>query len=222
MRSAGAIARAFFFVLVLLLVFGARAALADERHGELIPESPGAGAGEHAEEAGGDSAEHYHPLDIRALFVQFLGFAILAAILGYFVVPSLAEALGARREKIRATFDGLERDRREAVEGAKAAEQQLSQAERTSIERIEQARREGGELREALVAEADEAAAKIVQKARTEAQIERAKMLLELRNEVVDVGFRAAESVIRATMDRETQSRLVERFLDDLDAVRRT
>ena len=49
-----------------------------------------------------------------------------------------------------------------------------------------------------------------------EAEIEHQKMLLTLRNEVVDVSFSAAEKVLQQTVNREVQDALVERFLEDL------
>lgn len=187
-------------------------------HGAGTPgEEAEAPEGGHAE---GEAAhEHYHPLDTGALFVQVLGFAILFGVLAYFAFPPAAEALGRRRERIRKTFEDLERERGAAERAKRDAETQLQQAERSSLERMEQAVREGVRLREELVAEGTALADQVHRKSQVEAAIERAKLSIELRNEVVALGFDAAEEVIRASMTDEVQAALVASFLDGLDGL---
>jgi F-type H+-transporting ATPase subunit b len=201
-------------VVLLALAGAARPALA------LPPEGPAAEAEHGGHEAGSEGAhEHYHPLDTGALFVQIFGFVILFGMLAYWVFPPVSEALGRRRAAIAKRFDDLERGLDQAAGGKRRAESELQNAERRSLDRMAEATKEGARLREELVEEGTSLAAKIHAKARVEAAIERAKLMLELRNEVVDVGFRAAEAVIREAMDEETQDRLVASFIDGLDAI---
>jgi F-type H+-transporting ATPase subunit b len=190
---------ALLFVLVLVLVLDPSPAFAS------------------ASAAGGD---HYHGLDVRALGVQLLGFTILAIILARYAVPPLAAALRARRERIRQGFAELEAEERTLTTGKAQAEAKLKDADRTAGERLERAFREGAELRDTLVREGEEAALKVGKKAKVEVEIERQKVRLALRNEVVSLSFRAAEGVLREAVDRATQDRLVDEFLAELDAVR--
>lgn len=214
-------AKAFAVMLFAVLLALRGPVLAQEHPGAAPPGAEHSGDAEkggHEGHAGGH-AEHYHPLDPGALFVQFLGFAILFGILAYYVFPILGDALAKRREGIKKTFDDLERALDEAHRAKKKAEADLQAAERGSIDRLAQATKEGARLREELADEGTSQATKILHKAKIEAAVERAKLVLELRNEVVDLGLRAAEAVIREAMDAETQERLVAAFLDDVEAI---
>lgn len=170
--------------------------------------------------AGGDYSHHsfLHDADTRkAILVQFLGFAILAAILGKFAIPPAMRALRGRQDGIKQTFDQLDHDLAFAKDGKKQEEDRLRSLETGASERMQRAVDEGAKLREQLAAEGEEGAARVAGKAKLEAEIEHQKMLLELRNEVVDVSFSAAEKVLRQTVNREVQDQLVERFLNDLE-----
>lgn len=219
------LARAVAIVLALALGLALEPLPAPAQE-HMPPERPAGDRGEvpgahgEKEHAGGEAhGGHYHDIDLGAIGVQALGFAILFGILAYFAFPFVGDKLNARRRQIADTFDDLERRIDVAKKGKLDAETKLKEAERGSLARMEQAMKEGVRLRDQLLAEADEQAAKIAHKAKVEGAIERAKMLIELRNQVVEVGFAAAEAAIRETMDRETQKRLVERFLDDLEAL---
>ena len=171
-------------------------------------------AGEKGKEAGeGES------IDIRALTVQIIGFVILAVILAKYAVPPAVAALRARSDRIRDELDALDREERAAAEAKSKAESGLKDVERTSIERMERAVKEGAELRDQLVREGDEGAEKVRYKAKLEIEIERQKMMLELRNEVVELSFEAAARVAKTVVDKETQDRLVDQFVENLESV---
>ncbi len=203
----------------VVVVVALAAALAGPAAGLARAEDKPAGGGHGAAPEAAPHDDHYHPMDLRAVAVQTLGFAILAILLGKFAIPILGKALRDRRDKIRDTLEGLERDEKSAVAAKSEAEARLKDVERGAADRIERALQEGHQLREQLTREGEEQAGKIAYKAKLEAEIERQKMLLELRNEVVDVAFSAARMVAAQAVDRQTQDALVDRYIDDLDDV---
>jgi F-type H+-transporting ATPase subunit b len=199
---------------MVLFLAAAGTAHAREEH------PPGPPVPGHAGEEG-HKAPHYHPRDDRAVLVQFIGFTILGLILVRFVFPLLGDALRKRREGIREGLETLERDEAKLHALKSASEKGVQDAERASLDRMQQAVKDGAAMKEQLIVEGDEAARKIAHKAKLEQEIERQKMVLELRNEVVDLSFTAAAGLLRTTVDRETQDKLVNDFLNELATMQR-
>ncbi|GIW71953.1 MAG: hypothetical protein KatS3mg102_1495 [Planctomycetota bacterium] len=158
--------------------------------------------------------------DLRAVVVQLLGLLIIAVILFVWVFPLLGRLLARRREGIAEGFRTLEQRREQAQQGAAAARRQLAEAERHSLELIQQAERRGVELREQLVREGTTAADHLLKRARLEAEIERAKMLFDTRNEVVQLSLQAAAEALASRVDEAAQQALLERFFAELDALK--
>ncbi|HVY61978.1 MAG TPA: F0F1 ATP synthase subunit B [Planctomycetota bacterium] len=171
------------------------------------------------EEGTEETGEVTHGLDLRALGVQLLGFTILAIILGKFAIPPAIRALRARSDRIRDELDALDRDEKAAAEARASAEKGLHDIDHGSVERMERAAREGVELREKLLREGDEGAEKVHYKAKLEVELERQKMLLELRDEVVEAALAAAAKILPSAVDRKTEDALVDQFLDELETL---
>jgi F-type H+-transporting ATPase subunit b len=78
---------------------------------------------------------------------------------------------------------------------------------------IAQAVQKGEALKEEARKEASGQAKAIVEKARLQLEAERDKMVEDLRKEFVSLLILASEKVIRQTLDKEKQSRLIEETL---------
>jgi F-type H+-transporting ATPase subunit b len=65
---------------------------------------------------------------------------------------------------------------------------------------------------------AQEEARRIVERAQAEATAEREQAMAELRQQVAELAIMAAERVIRANLDAQTNRRMVEQFLAELPA----
>ncbi|RME76021.1 MAG: hypothetical protein D6776_02000 [Planctomycetota bacterium] len=177
-------------------------------------------AAETAHEAGAHAEGAHHGLSPDALIVQFLGFAILVVVLVVWVFPVIGKALRARSERIERGFGELEDRQRTAREQLEQTERELAQIEARSLERMQQAEAEGIRLRDELVREGEQAARRIVERGQVEAHIERAKMVLDLRNEVVEICFAAAERVVAQQIGEAEQAALLERFFQELEGMK--
>jgi F-type H+-transporting ATPase subunit b len=212
-----------FLLLVAALLPGGLARAQEHEHekpppGEhgLPPLTKEGGGSFHNLEGGGEESA---ALDLRALGVQLLGFTILAIILGKFAFPPAIRALRARSDRIRDELDALDREEKAAADDRGAAEKGLHEIERESVDRLEKAAAEGADLRDKLFREGDEAAEKVHYKAKLEIELERQKMVFELRNEVVEAALEAASRILPSAVDRETEDRLVDDFLDELETL---
>jgi F-type H+-transporting ATPase subunit b len=125
-----------------------------------------------------------------------------------------------RRERIRAEFERIEREKAEVQKIRQEYEAHLKKLDAESRQRIQEAVAEGqrvaGEIREASRKEAQE----MITRARQEIGIERDKAQATLRNEVVDLAVEIAGKVIREELTAEKHRKLVDEFLAEVEEVK--
>ncbi|HEY3155268.1 MAG TPA: F0F1 ATP synthase subunit B [Candidatus Eisenbacteria bacterium] len=125
-----------------------------------------------------------------------------------------------RRERIRAEFERIEREKAEVQKIRQEYEAHLKKLDAESRQRIQEAVAEGqrvaGEIREASRKEAQE----MITRARQEIGIERDKAQATFRNEVVDLAVDIAGKVIREELTAEKHRKLVDEFLAEVEEVK--
>jgi F-type H+-transporting ATPase subunit b len=125
-----------------------------------------------------------------------------------------------RRERIRAEFERIEREKAEVAKIRQEYEGHLKKLEAESRQRIQEAvadgQRVGAEIREASRKEAQE----IIARARQEIAMERDKAQVTLRNDVVDLAVEIAGKVIREELTAEKHRKLVDEFLAEVEEVK--
>ncbi|HEV7589308.1 MAG TPA: F0F1 ATP synthase subunit B [Longimicrobium sp.] len=140
-------------------------------------------------------------------------FLIVLAILAKFAFPKILGAVEERERHLAELAEAAERDRAEAaalveehrrlVEETRARVQEAlgearNTAERMRSELMEQARREHDEL---------------LARGRAEVANERAAMLEQVRRDAAELAMRAAEKLVRRSLDAADNRRLVEEYL---------
>jgi len=152
------------------------------------------------------------------LIVGIIAFGLLFMVLRKFVTPMFEKAFAARTEAIQG---GIERAERAQVEAAKALESytaQLADARGEAGKIREEARAQGAAIIEDLRAQAQEEAARISAAALSSIEAEREKAITSLRAEVGTLAVELASKIVgEALEDQARQSRIVDRFLEDLE-----
>jgi F-type H+-transporting ATPase subunit b len=154
-------------------------------------------------------------------FVELFAFAIMVFILGKYVVPPINKAMTARQEAIRQQFADLDQAKAEAHQAEEEFRAQIADARHEAARIREEAREQGAgiiaEMREQAQAEAQ----RIVEHAHTQIEADRKAAVASLRNEVGTLATTLAGRIVGESLDDEArQSRVVERFLTDLDQAR--
>ena len=130
--------------------------------------------------------------------------AIIAFVIVKYAMPRLTGMLDERAEKIDAGLRSAER-----------AEQALADAEARYEEQLTEARREAAGVRDKAQAEAE----RVLTAAQRQIEAERQAAQISLR---ADVGMLATELAARivgeSVTDQALQSRVIDRFLDNLEA----
>jgi len=152
-------------------------------------------------------------------FVELLAFAIILYLLGKYVIPPINRAMTARQDAIRAKFADLDQAKADAKSAEEEFRAQIADARHEAARIREEAREQGAtiiaEMREQAQAEAN----RIVEHAHAQIDADRQQAVTSLRAEVGSLATELAGRIVGESLeDQARQSRVVDRFLADLEA----
>jgi F-type H+-transporting ATPase subunit b len=152
------------------------------------------------------------------LIVGAVAFTLLFLVLRKFVVPMFEKAFTARTEAIQGGIERAEKAQVEAQRALTKYNEQLSKAQSEAQTLREEARIQGAAIIEDLRAKAQEEAARITATAQASIEAERQQAVTSLRNEVGALAVELASKIVGEALDDQArQSRIVDRFLEDLE-----
>ena len=152
------------------------------------------------------------------LIVGTVAFTLLFLVLRKFVVPMFEKAFTARTEAIQGGIERAEKAQVEAQRALTKYNEQLSKAQSEAQTLREEARVQGAAIIEDLRAKAQEEAARITATAHASIEAERQQAVTSLRNEVGALAVELASKIVGEALDDQArQSRIVDRFLEDLE-----
>ena len=166
------------------------------------------------------AAEELNPLvpHTSEIIVGFIAFTLLYLVLRSKVVPMFEKAFAARTEAIQGGMEKAEKAQRDAQVALEQYTAQLSDARGEAQKIREEARVQGDAIIEDLRGKAQEEAARITAAATASIEAERQQAITSLRNEVGSLATELASKIVGEALDDQVrQSRIVDRFLDDLE-----
>lgn len=154
------------------------------------------------------------------LLSQIVVFSVLAFLLSKFLYNPVLNMLEKRKDRIA-----------KGLEDARAAQEARAKADEAAAEIIEEARRKAQQViaeashsaeqvRVNIQAQAEEEAKKTVAQAWEDAQLERDKILSEMRGQIGVLAIAAAQKVVGEVLDEERQLALVREFFSGIKAGR--
>jgi F-type H+-transporting ATPase subunit b len=151
------------------------------------------------------------------LIVGFIAFTLLFLVLRKAVVPMFEKAYASRTEAIQGGIEKAERAQKEAEAALASYTAQLAEARAEAATIREESRVQGAAIMDDLRAKAQEEAARITAAAHASIEAERAAALVSLRQEIGTLATELAAKIVgEALEDQVRQSRVVDRFLEDL------
>lgn len=152
------------------------------------------------------------------LIVGLIAFTLLFIVLRSKVTPMFEKAFAARTEAIQGGIEKAERAQREAQAALVQYNAQLAEARSEATKIREDARTQGAANLEELRTKAQEEAARIIAAAHSSIEAERQQAITSLRQEVGSLATDLAAKIVgEALEDQVRQSRIVDRFLEDLE-----
>jgi F-type H+-transporting ATPase subunit b len=152
------------------------------------------------------------------LIVGAIAFTLLFLVLRSKVVPMFEKAFAARTAAIQGGIEKAEQAQRDAAVALSQYTAQLADARGEAQSIREEARVQGAAIIEDLRTKAQEEAARITASAHASIEAERQQAITSLRNEVGTLATELASKIVGEALDDQVrQSRIVDRFLEDLE-----
>ena len=166
------------------------------------------------------AGEELNPLipHTAEIIVGFIAFSLLYIVLRRSVVPMFEKAFAARTDAIQGGMERAEKAQRDAEVALQKYTSQLAEARGEAQTIREEARVQGAAIIEEMRAKAQEEAARITASAQAAIEAERQQAITSLRNEVGTLATELASKIVGESLDDQVrQSRIVDRFLEDLE-----
>ena len=152
------------------------------------------------------------------LIVGAIAFTLLFLVLRKAVVPKFEKAFTDRTEAIQGGLERAEKAQEEAQRALVQYNEQLSSAQGEASRLREEARVQGAAIIEELRTKAQDEAARITAAAHASIEAERQQAVTSLRNEVGALAVELASKIVGEALDDQArQSRIVDRFIEDLE-----
>ena len=133
-------------------------------------------------------------------------------------MPKFEKAFTDRTEAIQGGLERAEKAQEEAQRALVQYNEQLSSAQGEASRLREEARLQGAAIIEELRTKAQEEAARITAAAHASIEAERQQAVTSLRNEVGALAVELASKIVGEALDDQArQSRIVDRFIEDLE-----
>ena len=167
-----------------------------------------------AEEAGGTG-----PFSINGGLILWtlVVFGLLLALLWRFVWPVILKSVEEREQRIQKQLADAERANAEAARLLEEHRKALAAAKAEAQEIIGKAKTVAEKERATLVAKAREEYEQLLSRARKDIDAEKAKAILALRREAVDLSIAAASKLLETNLDTDANRRLVLDYLGTLE-----
>ena len=157
-----------------------------------------------------------HPAE---MILALVFFAILVLLVKKFIVPAFEQAFAERTAAIEGGLAAAETKQAEADAKLAELEKQLADARHEAARIREEAREQGAAIVAEMRDQAQAESARILEHGRTQIEAERQQAVTSLRAEVGALATGLAGRIVGESLDDEVrQSRVVERFLADLES----
>jgi len=166
------------------------------------------------------AGEELNPLipHTAEIIVGFVAFSLLYLVLRRAVVPRFEKAFAERTDAIQGGMERAEKAQQEAEAALNQYKAQLAEARSEAQNIREEARIHGATIIEEMRAKAQEEASRITATAQAAIEAERQQAVKSLRNEVGTLATELASKIVGEALDDQVrQSRIVDRFLEDLE-----
>jgi F-type H+-transporting ATPase subunit b len=153
------------------------------------------------------------------LIMGLIGFVVVFGVLGKMLLPRIQKTLEERTEAIEGGLKKAEEAQEEANRQLKAYRDQFEDARHESARLREEAREQGSQILAELRAQGEAEKARLIESAQAQIDAERQQALNTLRREIGELATELAGRVVGESLqDTARQSRVVDRFLDELES----
>ena len=160
-------------------------------------------------------------INVPILLAQIVNVVILLVVLYFVAYKPVMRILDQRSKRIKDSMEQADAIKEQTARAEEEVKKQLEAAGKEGQKRIAQAAQAGEEMREKAKQSARQEAEALITRPRAEIQRERDEAISELRKEVADVTITAAEKVIDRSLDKKAHRELIDKVLEESDALKK-
>ena len=152
-------------------------------------------------------------LNLKEIIFAMVNFLILVFVLGKFIYKPFLGMLENRKQMIQEKFDRADAVNKRADARMAKYNRQIAGAEEESREIIRDAKQKAEAQAQAIIDEAKAEAAEIIAKAERTIEIDQAKAIEGLHNEIAELALLAAEQIVGDKIEDAGQEAIVDRVI---------
>jgi F-type H+-transporting ATPase subunit b len=153
------------------------------------------------------------------LILGLIGFVIVFGALAKVLMPRIQKTLAERTDTIEGGIQRAEEAQAEAQQVLDQYHAQLAEARHEAARLREEAREQGAQIKAEILDQAQADARRLVEAAHAQIDSDRQQALAALRRQVGELATELAGRIVGESLtDQARQSRVVDRFLDELES----
>lgn len=168
--------------------------------------------------AAGDVTD-FLSVNLTTIIATWLNLLILTLVLKHFLFDKVNKVMDDRKNEVAQTY----KDADEAKENAKKLEaeyaERISGAKEESAQIIQAATKKAQLHSDEIISDAKREAKGITEQARAEIEREKKIAVNQIKDDITDIAFSAAQAVIEKDLDTKDNERLIEQFIDSVGEV---
>lgn len=158
-------------------------------------------------------------VSLSELIIGTIAFLIVFAVLYRVLLPRIQQTLQERTEAIEGGLEKATETQKEAEQTLEQYRAQLAEARHEASRLRQEAQEAGAQILADMRAQGEAERQRLVAAAHEQIEADRAQAILALRGEVGTLAVELASRIVGESLDDEArQSRVVDRFLADLEA----
>jgi F-type H+-transporting ATPase subunit b len=155
-------------------------------------------------------------IDWSILIIQIITFIIGMVLIWKIFVKYFLKILSERASSIKQTLSDIDKQKIEVEKLKLEYQRNLEEIDKKIQEGVRIATKEGIEVKNEIILKAREEAKAILDRAYEKIELEKEKMLKELRAEVANLAVSIAEKVIKESINKKTQEKLIDEILQEI------
>lgn len=148
-------------------------------------------------------------LNLQLFVAQLVNFGIVMLVLWKWVFTPVTQALKARTDRIEKSLQTAEKTEQDRAEFEKWKAAQLSKARQEAAEIIRSAKDDADALKASMLVEAKDEQETLMKKGRKQMEAETSQAIQAMKAEMADLVTKAAESVLKQTLDSAKDKKLI-------------
>ena len=156
------------------------------------------------------------PSDIKEFWWSTAAFCVVVALILWKLLPVIKAGLSGRSERIQEEIVASERARVEAESELSTLRSKLGNADAEAKRITEEAQTTAETVKADLIARADADAVDLRSKAELELAASSGAASADIQSVVAEQATKATESVVTANLDSQTQSDLIDRYIEQV------